>query len=280
MKIAQKLAQVLGAVLLVTGLTGCPRDEEEKPLTGPEARQALDESAFAAEAQALTAEEVEITTDFTLGAGARKAAENLRDFYQSQAPCAEVTLAEATVTINFGVEAGCTWRGRTWQGQHAIQIVKAEEGAVEVHHTWTDFTNGRVTLDGTAQVTWSLADKSRTVAHDLTWSRGDKVASGTGTSTQTLLEPALGLAGGLAIEGDRAWTGPAGGTWSLSMEGVEARPQDPVPQAGTYRLVTPNDKAAALIFERVDVARIRVTLTSAGKSFSFIVLANGQVEAA
>ncbi len=262
--------------LLLLGLTACPREED--PLTGDEAQAALEESAFAAEAEALTAEEIEISTDFTLGEGARRAAETLRDFYESQAPCAEVTLQDATVTVDFGIEEGCPWRGRTWHGQHSVGIVKAEPTEVVVQHTWIGFTNGRIILDGTADVTWSLASKSRHVAHDFTWTRGDQQAHGTGERTQTLLSPSLGLAGGLAIEGHRTWTGPTGRTWSLALDGIEARPLDPVPQAGTYTLTTPEGKRATLAFVRVDAARIRVTLASGNRDFSFIVLASGLVE--
>lgn len=268
----------MAPALFLTSLTACPKEEE--PLTGAEAQEAMEEAAFASEAEALTAEEIEISTDFTLGEGARKAAENIRDFYQSQAPCADVTLQDTTVVVDFGVEEGCTWRGRTWHGQHSVAITKAEGAEVEVLHGWTGFTNGRITLDGTARVTWSLAQQSRRVEHDFTWTRGEKQARGTGDRTQTLLDPSQGIAGGIAIEGQRTWTGPTGSTWYLTIEGVEARPQDPVPQAGTYTLDTPKGKQLTLAFERVDAARIRVTMSSGDRDFSFIVLASGLVQRA
>ena len=241
----------------------------------------MEEAQLASEASALTAEEVEIGTDFTLGEGARKAAEHIRDFYRSQAPCADVTLEDRTVTVDFGVEEGCVWRGRTYHGQHAVHVEKAEDVGVEVHHTWTGFTNGRVTVDGTALVTWSLTERSRRVAHDLTWSRDGKEAHGTGDRTQRLLDEGGGLPAGIVIDGEQTWTGVRGNTWQLDIEAVEARPQDPVPQAGAYVLTNPAGKTLTMSFERRDEARIAVTLTGPrGKSFTFVIRANGLVERA
>ncbi|MEZ4473833.1 MAG: hypothetical protein R3F60_24195 [bacterium] len=273
-----KIVKFVLPVALLAGLTGCPR-EDETPLTGEEARAAVEEAQLASEAEALTAEQVEVGTDFTLGAGARKAAENIRDFYINQAPCADVTLEDRTVTIDFGVEEGCLWRGQTYHGQHAIEVEKAEDVGVLVHHTWTGFTNGRITVDGTASVTWSLTERSRHVEHDLTWSRDGKQAHGTGDRTQTLLDASAGLAGGILIEGERTWTGVNGKTWQLDIQAVEARPQDPIPQAGAYVLTNPAGKTLTMRFERVDAARIAVTLTGpGGREFSFVVRANGLVE--
>ena len=52
---------------------------------------------------------------------------------------------------------------------------------VQVHHEWTDFSNGVVTLDGTADVTWNLNDKTRRVQHESHWTQLKSGRTGTGT---------------------------------------------------------------------------------------------------
>lgn len=51
-------------------------------------------------------------------------------------------------------------------------------------------------------------------------------------------------------------------------------PKNPAPQAGTSAL-TPS---RTMTSKRVDAARIRVTLASGGRDFSFIVLASGLIQ--
>jgi hypothetical protein len=46
---------------------------------------------------------------------------------------------------------------------------------------------------------------------------------------------------------------------------------DPVPQAGSYTLVTPDDKTLSLSFSRVDTDTIGVTVEGPKRSFSFDV---------
>ena len=74
--------------------------------------------------------------------------------------CAEVTLTEGTLSVEYGAKPGtCTYRGHSFAGTHVIAIERNEDAAVVVQHTWTEFTNGVVTLNGTAQVTWNFQDK-------------------------------------------------------------------------------------------------------------------------
>jgi len=146
-----------------------------------------------------------------------------------------------------------------------------------VHHQWTDLSNTRVSVSGTADVTWSAADSSRHVVHELDWTRlGDnKQATGSGDRTQTAL-PA-GIATGIGIQGGRAWASDLG-EWTLDIDNVELRWIDPVPQAGSYSLATPfNGKSASLSFERRDEDTIKVTITSGRISYSFYVSKSGMI---
>ena len=91
------------------------------------------------------------------------------------------------------------------------------------------------------------------------------------------LDPLLGLAGGVEIDGWRDWQGTRG-EWHLDIDEVEVRGQDPVPQSGQYALTTPENKLVTLAFERLDEDTITVTLTSARRERVFEVTAAGDVD--
>lgn len=266
------IRNVLTVAAVATLAVACKPKEEA--LTKAEADEAMAQAVSASEVSALTAEAIEITTDFTLGEGVEKAAETIADFYRSQVPCAEVSLERGQVTVDFGVEGDCTWRGRTWTGQRSVAVSKAQPGDVEVTHRWTNLSNGRVSVTGESVVRWG--DAARRVVHTLAWTGPNgQTMTGEGDRTQQLLDPAAGLAGGLQVDGSRTWSGPER-SWGLSIVGVELRPEDPVPQAGRYILSTPFDKRLILEFERLDADRIQVTLTGPKREFSFVVRRTGQ----
>jgi len=56
------------------------------------------------------------------------------------------------------------------------------------------------------------------------------------------------------------------------------RRQDPCPQAGTYRLVSPKGRSIALSFSCIDEDSIEVTLKNDTKEFKFTVNAIGDVD--
>ena len=202
----------------------------------------------------------------------------LRDFIASQLPCADISLTGATLTVEYGVNAGnCTYRGHTYSGSHSITVSRNDEGEVLVEHAWDDLSNGKLSVTGDATVTWSLADKSRHVVHTATWTRlrDGRTGTGSGDRTQTVLEG--GLFEGIAVEGSRSWQGQAG-QWDLAISGVEMRWVDPVPQAGSYNLGTPFGRSVSLSFSRVDEDTIAVIVSSGDKSFSFDVSKLGGVQ--
>lgn len=240
--------------------------ENDEPLTREEAEEAVDASTLSSSAQALTYDIVEISTHFTLGDAARAAALKLRAFAASQIPCSSVTAEEHVVTIDFGdLSDGCTFRGHRYAGTAIIEIERSE-GEAQVHHTWQGLTNGKVTVDGEADVTWSRAESSRHVRYAMDFTSSDHpghALHATGDVTQTLIDPAAGFDSGIEIDGSREWSLDDGRTWVLEIEGVEVRRQDPVPQAGSYTLTTPEDKTLSLAFERISDTVIRVTATGA-----------------
>jgi hypothetical protein len=266
----RKLAIALPVVLVAA----C----NQEGLTREEALDALNESSIESQASAVTATPVEISTSFTIGSAVANAAAELRNFLVAELPCAKVTLQDATVTTEWGTTAGCTYKGQTFTGTSSVTIKRTDAATIEVDHTWTDMSNGKVKVSGTAQVTWSATEHSRHVVHELHWTRlsDGRTGVGSGDRTQTLIDPALGLAGGIRIDGNRHWSGRAG-EWDLAITGVEVRLQDPVPQAGSYQLTTPSNKNLTLSFTRQTADVIRVTLSGPKRSFSFDVRETGTI---
>jgi hypothetical protein len=266
------------ATALTTVLTGCPKDKTEAsgPMTQAEARDAMDESAVESQASALTTNSVEITTNFTIGKAVTDAAAELKTFIASQLPCAEITLANATLTVTYGAKSGnCTYRGNTFSGQHIVKVEKNEDDII-VDHEWKDLSNGKVKVSGTAHVTWSFDDKTRHVEHDLTWTRLSDGRTGHGTGDRTQRPLAGGLAEGIQVDGSRTWTGPRG-KWDLAIQGVQMRWVDPVPQTGTYRLASPKGRSLELTFTRVDEDTIEVKIKNDTREFKFNVTSAGGV---
>jgi hypothetical protein len=254
--------------------SSCRKQEE---MTTAEALQAVEEASVSGDAENVTSGSIEITTDFTIGQAAEAAAQEISAFVTSQLPCAGITLSGATLTVEYGKNAGnCTYKGNTYSGTHEITVTKNDMSDVVVNHTWTKLSNGRVEVTGTAEVTWSATDQTRHVVHELDWTRLSDGKTGTGTGDRTQKALAGGLVEGFQVDGSRTWTG-AGGTWDLSIEGVQFRWVDPVPQAGTYRLASPKDRSISMTFNRVDEDTIKVTVTSGAKSFNFDVSKAGAV---
>lgn len=263
-----KHKQARGVVLFVVALAalgGCTA------LTRAEAAEALDEAGLAAEASALVSGTVEIGTEFTIGDAAAAAADELRTFVEAQLPCAEATLDGPTLTIVYGATGRCLYRGQAYTGSHSITVMRNEMDDVVVSHEWDRLANDRVEVSGSATVTWSAADPSRHVVHELTWTRLSDGRTGVGSGDRIQRPLEGGLLEGFSVEGTRAWEGDAG-RWDLAIAGVEMRWIDPVPQAGSYMLTTPANKLLSLAFSRQDSTTIQVTLASGARSYDFDVV--------
>lgn len=275
--------KTLAAFTLSLGLvvTGCPKDkastDADGPMTQGEAHEALEESTADSQAQALTQNSIEISTNFTIGKAVADAAGELKTFIETQLPCADIQLEDHTLTVVYGARPGnCEYRGHKFTGQHDITVTKDDDGDVQVDHKWTELSNGIVKVTGDAHVTWSKANQSRHATYDVTWTRlsDQRTGNGTGDITQKALPE--GVLTGIQIDGTRSWTGKAG-KWDLAVQGVQVRWKDPVPQAGTYRLANPKGRSLELSFSRVDEDTIAVTLKNDTKSFTFNVNSIGAV---
>lgn len=241
-------------------------------LTREEAREAVEEARLYSEAATLTGNTVDLSDNLSLGETLNASVENLRDFYQSQVPCASVDLDANTVTVEYGAEGDdCEYRGMTFTGTHIITVVRNEPSDVEVHHEWSELTNGEIEVSGTADVTWSGGeDPSRHIVHELSWERrrDGRKAEGRGDRVQRPLDG--DLSPGFAVAGEALWQGESG-RWDLSIVDVEMRWVDPVPQNGKYILNTPFDETLTLEFHRADPGTIDVVVKSGRRQFEFEV---------
>src|SRR5688572_27216177 len=164
----------------------------QSALTRDEAVAALEESSLESQASAVTTGPVEISTHFTIGSALEKAAADLRGFLTAEIPCAKITIEGNTITTEWGAAGGtCTYKGLTYSGTSSVTIRKTDPKTLQVDHTFTDLSNGKVKVSGTANVTWSAAEHSRHVVHELTWTRlsDNRTGTGSGDRTQTLLYP-------------------------------------------------------------------------------------------
>lgn len=260
------VAAVLGTFGLIGGI-GCGAE-----LTREEAADALEEAQVSSQAEALTSSSVEISTNFTIGGAVEAAAAELRTFVETQLPCAQVTLTGATLSIEYGARPGsCTYRGQTYHGTHTIAVMRNEMSDVVVNHTWTAFQNDQVSVTGSATVTWSFANRTRHVVHELTWTRLSDGRMGTGRGDRTQQPLTGGLIEGFSVDGTRSWDG-ASGHWALDIDSVEMRWIDPVPQSGTYTLDTPYGAAISMSFLRVSPTGIQVTIDNGRRTYQFTVL--------
>lgn len=275
---ALSLGSVVALVALPIALSGCPRDKQttDSFATG-EAQQALEESAVESQAEALSTDIVELSTNFTIGDAVQAAAQELRDFVTSQLPCATVSLNADTLTVDYGTTGNtCLYHGHLISGQSEITISRNDSNEVVVEHAWSGLSNGIIQLDGTATVTYDVVNPSRHVEHQVTVTRLNDglVLEGSGDRIQKPL--ADGLAVGFEVSGTRDWTSPRGES-SLIIDDVQMRWLDPVPQAGTYQLTTPKHRQVTLVFSRVDTDTILVTVSSGSTQFKFNVSKAGGV---
>ncbi|NUN15738.1 MAG: hypothetical protein HUU55_19100 [Myxococcales bacterium] len=274
-----KTTWILGILLTCSTLFFVGACEEtSEPLTQTEAQEGLDETMLSSVEASLEADMVEISTQFTMGAALDKAVQQLKMFVSSQIPCSVVTETQNTITIDFGtLEDNCTYLGKTYAGIITITVVKTSLDSTTVTQDWDGLTNGKTTANGTVTVVWDKTNKTRNVVHELVWTRNGKDVFSEGNRTQSLLDETLGAQGGIRIDGFRTKTAGQA-MWMLDIDGVEMRPQDPVPQAGVYTLTRPNGKTITYEFVRIDEDTIEVTVTGAKKSFVFHVTSSGQVD--
>jgi len=266
----------LGA--LVALAAGC----DVEHMTKVEALDALAQVNQSSRGEAATGDVIEVSTDVTIGDAVAEAAQRIADFWVSQAPCTEVSVEGAKVTLDYGtLDDACAFEGYTYAGVNSVEVVDTQRGQLQVDHAWTGFTNGDVTVDGGATVTWTGEDASRRVETEHTWSSVDgSVVDVVGDHIQGPLEEEAGWAGwlgGIRMDGTRDWV-TEGDTWSLDMTELELRWIDPAPQAGSLTVTNPAGKTLDVVYERVDDTTIQATLIGLREDVVVHINLLGQME--
>ncbi len=261
-------ASLLSLTTLVLSLTACDTGDA----SSAEMRMAVDDAVATGQAQSLEDGILEITTDFTIGDGLASAAQRIRDLVASQIPCSTISSPSAdTLVIDFGtLDDECEFRGRTFAGVVSLTVTPGTDNVV-VEHDYSGITDGVVTLDGHATVTWTDGQRHIVTDFDFDGRRGRFHASSDRTQTR------IGGPGeGVRLNGVRDWSGP-NGAWHLDIDDVEVRAIDPVPQDGSYVLDTPRGREITLSFERIDENTIEVTVSGGRRDRVFRVTSSGDV---
>lgn len=271
--------------LPVLVFTACVVDEQgpeaDEDLTQEEARTAVLEVQESSAGDVATIEVIDVSTDFTIGGQIFDALNSIADFWESQADCTTVSMEGDVITVDFGsLDDGCEYRGHTWAGLDTITILGVVEGNLRVEHEFTQFTNGNVTLDGTATVTWSSSEDTRHVVTDYTLANfvTDTIVEVRGDHTTGRLDPDRPIReSGFTLDGSKEWTGE-NGLWMTELNDIEWRIDDPAPQAGAARVTSAGGKTLTIRYDRIDgnTTSARVTGPN-GNEFLFRITADGTV---
>lgn len=266
---------VLAALALAVGTSACQTGET---MTNAEVLQALEETRDSSRGEDATTEPIEISTEFTIGDAVEAAAQQIRDFWQSQQPCTDILWEGNKLTIDYGtLDDACTFQGKTYAGIAEVTVDSTELGQLQVTHDWIGINNGDVQVDGGAFVTWDGSDETRHVTTEHTWTDLDdgEMVDVVGDHVWGRIDEGVpGWIGGYTLEGTRDWTSDSG-EWSIDMNDLELRLIDPVAQAGTIVLTNPDGKELTLVHERQDETTIRVTLTSGLREWVYDINALG-----
>lgn len=264
-------------VAAFSAISGC---SEYSNLSYSEALEAVDAVILSGEGEGLISEVVEVSTNFSLGIPIEEAAPELVAYLQTEVPCATVSQAGPTITMDFGsIESNCTLNEHAYGGVLTIEITSTLDNAVQALHTWTGLTNGMITIDGSGDVTWAGAGAGHTrhVVHQVSWTRADgSTVDATGDRLQALQVASEGLAGGVVVSGVRDWT-YSGDPWHVSINDIEIIGFDPVPEYGSYNLTMPSNQEFNVSFERNDDDTIRITVHGNIQSYSFDVTRSGEM---
>ena len=262
-------ALILPIVLLTTAI-GCTQ-----PMGPLQAADALGQSARSANGINATQAPIEVSTDFTIGSGLEQAASQLRELWSSQVPCNDVTVEGSLITVDWGtLEDGCTWNGRSYAGVTTLSVHRTDAEDLELEHTWIGFRNEDVQVDGGALVTWSAQERTRSVQTEHTWTADDETVDVVGEHTFGV----RGAGEALTLDGTRTWSSDRG-DWHLEVVGIEARLQDPLPEAGSYSVQDPEGRTLEVLFSRVDEDTIEAVLTGVrGGDLVYHVTGRGDFE--
>ncbi|MEZ4267247.1 MAG: hypothetical protein R3F39_12785 [Myxococcota bacterium] len=245
-----------------------------------DAEDALDQAALAVQAHALMATVVELGKATEAGVPVESAATNLGAAIGRRVTCATTTVTGDTVLVDFGTAARpCTYSGHTLSGCAQLRVLESTADTVVIDHYWLtgsrtdchedDFSDGAMTVDGTATVTWVVATKRREIVqHDIVWR--ENTSSRTSSATGALAETDLAPPTGVRVDGTQTWM-TEGASWQLDSSDVALAFDDYLPSAGTHVVTNPSGARITIRYTRSDPALTRVDVSGGGSDFSFDV---------
>ena len=270
-----RIARGVAALALITVTAACGNAEDRGGASVESAELALEQSTLTAQIDTLVADAADLNSRFDIGQGFEAAAEQLQLQLNVAVPCATVVRQGSTLAIVYdAIGIPCAYHGRQLAGWHTVRVMRNADNEVNVHHEFADFRDTRVSLSGSADVTWSRTSGSRRVEHAVSYTVLQGASAGWlgesyGDSTQLTLDD------GVRINGLRTWSS-AHGSYMLDMKAIEQRFADGVPQLGAYDLTTPENEALTLAFGRIDTDNIRVIIQGAQRDLSFVLRADGE----
>lgn len=229
--------------------------------------------------------------------------QNMADFFESQAPCSQMTRSGQTLAVDFGdLDDGCEYRGRTYGGMMFVTDLTETDEVLDL--MFVGLTDGAVTLDGSASL--SIGEDRQTLTAELDTlrdadafdrpehGRGHRGGSGREGGEHCVPEGEDGLiAAQVAI--DYVYT-PYDGSFDLGVQvdgsqqhedecglhtgtavGLRIAGTDRVPEAGTSKMTSPEGHERQMAFERIDDTTIEITMSGERGERSVLVdAATGQ----
>jgi hypothetical protein len=257
-------------------VAGCGRVSRE------DAEDALDQAALATQAQLL------MDTIVALGEGAPRtvtpesAARALAAQLDRLIDCADASAEADKVLVDFGTpDRPCEFGGRALSGCAELRILENTAERLVIDHYWVqgartvchedDFSDGALTVDGTATVTWTGPPGARDIVqHDVVWrpTQSGRTVAATGT----LSAAAQGDAGALRLTGSQTWA-TEGADWQLESVDILVAPDDFLPTEGTHVVTNPAGEPISIRYSRSEDGHTTVAVEGGGSSFSFDVFA-------
>jgi hypothetical protein len=205
-------------------------------------------------------------------------AQEIAAFVETQVPCAAVTVSDATVNVEYGVNEGsCSFRGNELEGTHTITVTKNDTNEAVVSHTWNTSSDGR-NFEGTATVTVNWIGLERTV-HFMTGEVDSEGSISVQAEHSWVVTP---LASGKEYLLDEPPVYCVNGCTN-EFVGAEFRWGDSVPQKGTFAgfyasIGNGGGGNYTIKFERLDETTIKATVTLDNQAKAFHVSSDGIIE--
>lgn len=258
---------------VLVGVAACSSEVDEGEILA-----ILDDAREMQATEDVLREQFEAFAYFDLQPTAANLAIIIEDYWATEVPCGTTTRAGSAITINYGdIDEKCTWRGTALGGQHVVTVRASTSEEISMRHSFSEYTNGVVTLNGDAVVSWEPGTLTREASYDYSWTNeAGRTRDVVGINTHGIVDSELGLRGVVTLDGDR-WWGDSEGSSTLDLVGVAYRFADPVPEAGQWDFLVRRTEQVSLQFSRIDGSNYQVDVEGAQRPYSWNINQQGEV---